>query len=464
MFTRRHFLAGTAALTALPLPHSAKADSSGADSGTIPLEARERSLALLPGTNTPIWAYSDDWPLVLRTGRGKPFRATLTNHVTEHTAIHWHGIRLPNAMDGVPYMTQPPVEPGQSFAYAFAPPDAGTFFFHPHCNTLEQLGRGLAGVLIVEDEAEEGRFLADHVVAIKDWRLKPDGSFDVFSTDKGAARAGTFGTVETVNAKPHAKLEALANGWVRLRVLNLDVSRIVALALDGAEGFVIATDGNPLPPVPLGVWTLGPAMRADIAFRMPRRSVLLQNAWGTKPELLAEIASIESALPGIGAMPELVASHVPEPDLKSAQRLSFDLTAGHVSPALEAYLKENTIGLDALCLPQRTFWAINGRSWSGQDHQLKPPPLAELKLGRSYVFELFNGTPHPHPIHLHGHTFRVLRSSKEEIVPHLADTVLVAPKERVEIAFTADNPGAWMMHCHIIEHQETGMMGYVTVA
>ena len=174
-------------------------------------------------------------------------------------------------MDGVPYMTQPPVEQGQTFAYEFTPPDAGTFFFHPHCNTVEQLGRGLAGVLIVEDEAEQGLFLADHVVAIKDWRLKPDGAFDVFSTDKGAARAGTFGNVETVNGQPHAQLEALENGWVRLRVLNLDVSRIVVLALDGAEGFVIATDGNPLPPVPLKTWKLGPAMRADIAFRMPRQ-------------------------------------------------------------------------------------------------------------------------------------------------------------------------------------------------
>ena len=104
-------------------------------------------------------------------------------------------------MDGVPYMTQPPVEPGESFAYEFTPPDAGTFFFHPHCNTVEQLGRGLAGVLIVEDEAETDLFVADHVVAIKDWRLKPDGAFDVFSTDKGAARAGTFGNVETVNGQ-----------------------------------------------------------------------------------------------------------------------------------------------------------------------------------------------------------------------------------------------------------------------
>ena len=165
-------------------------------------------------------------------------------------------------------------------------------------------------------------------------------------------------------------------------------------------------------------------------------------------------------------MPTLAASHVPEPDLKSAERLTFDLTAGHVSPALEAYLKDNPERHPGPALPAaaRPSGPSTASSWSGQDHKLKPPPLAELKLGRSYVFELFNGTPHPHPIHLHGHTFRVLRSSKEEIVPHLADTVLIAPKERVEIAFTADNPGEWMMHCHIIEHQETGMMGYVTVA
>ncbi|HET6161021.1 MAG TPA: multicopper oxidase family protein [Dongiaceae bacterium] len=462
MFTRRHFLAGTAALAALPLPRSALADSA-----PFALVARERSLSLLPGTSTPIWAYRDEWPLVLRTRRGQPFRATLTNGLNEHTAIHWHGIRLQNAMDGVPYLTQVPVQPGESFTYEFVPPDAGTFFFHPHCNTVVQLGRGLAGALIVEDETEQGLFLADHVVAIKDWRLKGDGSFDVFSTDKGAARGGTFGSVETVNAQPAAKLEALANGWVRLRVLNLDVSRIVVLALDGAEGFLVGTDGNPLlPALPLKTWTLGPAMRVDIAFRMPAQSgVKLQNVWGAKPALLAEISPIESQLPGIGPMPELAASRVTEPDLANAERLAFDLTAGHVSPELEAYLKANSdLGLDSLCLPQRTFWAINGKSWSGQDHQLKPPPLAELKLGKSYIFELFNGTPHQHPIHLHGHTFRVLRSSKGEIVSHLADTVLVAPKERVEIGFTADNPGEWMMHCHIIEHQETGMMGYVRVA
>src|SRR5262249_47663085 len=163
-----------------------------------------------------------------------------------------------------------------------------------------------------------------HVIVIKDWRLKDDGSFDVFSTDKGAARAGTFGNVKTVNGQPAARLQALASGWVRLRVLNLDVSRIVVLALDGADAFLIGTDGTPLlPPVPLKTWTLGPAMRADIAFRMPAQSgVQLQNVWGAKPEVLAEIAPIESQLPAIGPMPTLAASRVTEPDVNNAERLT----------------------------------------------------------------------------------------------------------------------------------------------
>jgi FtsP/CotA-like multicopper oxidase with cupredoxin domain len=457
-----------AALMALPPLRFAGAASSPAP---VDLVAKQRSLSLLPNAGaSPIWAYAGQWPLVLRTQRGEVFRANLNNELTEHSTIHWHGIRLPMAMDGVPYMTQPPVEPGQSFAYEFTPPDAGTFFFHPHCDTVTQLGRGLAGALIVEDPAERDLFAADLVCAIKDWQLNPDGSFGTLMTAKGAARAGTFGNLETANALPVAELKAPSGGWVRLRVLNLDNSRIPVLNLAGAEGRIIATDGNPLAsnlaPIPVKGWKLGPAMRVDIAFRMPddpAAVVEFQNIFGTVPKGIARITSDDTSVKAPEDWPQLVASHVPEADPGAAERISFDLTAGHTSPELEAWLKETGLSLDALCLPGQTFWAINGKAWAGQSHKLTPPPLAELKLGKPYIFEIFNGTPHQHPIHLHGHTFRVLRSNEKDIVPHLADTVLVAPKERVEICFIADNPGDWMMHCHIIEHQETGMMGYVRV-
>ncbi len=87
----------------------------------------------------------------LRVRQGEPVRITVSNKLSEDTTVHWHGIRLPNAMDGVPGLTQKPIRPGESFVYEFTPPDAGTFWYHPHADTLQQLGRGLAGALIVQE-------------------------------------------------------------------------------------------------------------------------------------------------------------------------------------------------------------------------------------------------------------------------------------------------------------------------
>src|SRR6185437_9675880 len=101
---------------------------------------------------TAVWSYNGVEPgPVLRLQQGTPFRAVVENGLTESTTVHWHGIRLPNAMDGVPGLTQPTIPPGGRFDYAFTPPDAGTFWYHSHENSLVQMGRGLAGALIVEE-------------------------------------------------------------------------------------------------------------------------------------------------------------------------------------------------------------------------------------------------------------------------------------------------------------------------
>lgn len=463
---RRSFLISGAALVgAALLPRRARADDP-----PLQLIAAENNVQLLPSpaAPSPLWTYGPQWPLIVRTERGKPFHARLTNKLSDHTAIHWHGIRLPNAMDGVPYVTQPPVKAGETFDYIFTPPDAGTFFFHPHCDTITQLGRGLAGVLIVEEPGDAELFDADVVVVIKDWRLKPDGSFDTLTTDQGAGKAGTFGTRKTVNGLDHADFTVRPGARVRLRVLNVDVTRIVTLAVDGAPAALIATDGNPLDPLPLTPWRLGPAMRADITFDMPREenaTVDLSNVWGMTPELLARFHASGEPLPArTDGPPRLTPNAIPQPDIANAERLRVDMSASPASPQLEAWLKETGAPLDAVCRTGRIFWALNRTPWPGQSHEKLPPPLFNLTRGRSYIFEFANATPHPHPMHLHGHTFQVVASSKEKIVPHLADTVLVAPKERIDVAFVADNPGDWMVHCHIVEHQETGMMGYVRVA
>jgi len=90
-------------------------------------------------------------------------------------------------------------------------------------------------------------------------------------------------------------------------------------------------------------------------------------------------------------------------------------------------------------------------------------PLSELKLGKSYVFDMENVTPHAHPIHLHGMSFTVLSSSVRDVMPFVSDTYLIQPDEKVQLGLVADNPGDWLLHCHIIEHQKTGMTSYLRV-
>ncbi|MBL8709589.1 MAG: multicopper oxidase family protein [Rhodospirillaceae bacterium] len=460
------------AAPAYPAAPSIPADARIVDA-TLTAAPRWRQLKSAPSA---ILDYVDDGPVVLRVKHGDWLRAKLINGLEEHTSIHWHGIRLPNAMDGVPYLTQSPVQPGESFTYAFQPPDTGTFFFHPHCNTVEQLGRGLAGVLIVDgDEARPHD--ADLVLVYRDWRIDDTGQFMPMITDAGAAKAGTFGTHRTINDKVRPVYGVPAGGDIRLRFLNLDMTRIVDLGVIGAEAWLIATDGNALPPQKLKAWRMGPAMRADLTLRAPARAgdrIQIVNYYAPEPVVMAELEAVGPTRdrPVFEPVP-LRPSRIPAPEIVDAEVFSLRLAAatapnasadGDLPPDLVLPDGEVLRYADALCLNPDTFWSFNGRSWPMQSHEVLPPPLVTFRQGSSYVIELINQTPHMHPIHLHGHTFKVLSSSKGEVVPHFADTTLVAPKERVRIAIRADNPGDWMIHCHIVEHQDTGMMGIFRVA
>jgi FtsP/CotA-like multicopper oxidase with cupredoxin domain len=443
----------------------------GADIVDVSLVAKARPQQLLPipAKQTPVLGYGPS--AVIRIRHGQWLRAHLRNELTEHTTVHWHGIRLPNAMDGVPYLTQDPVFPGKDFTYEFRPPDPGTFFFHPHCDTITQLGEGLAGVLIIEGD-ETRPFDADLVCLYRDWRVKDDGDFGVLTTPKGAGTAGTFGSFQTVNDRHQPVFKVPANGDIRVRFLNIDMTRIVDLGVENAKAWMIATDGNALDPTPLETWRMGPAMRLDVAFRAPTKPgdrVRLMNYYAAEPILLAEFEAEGTPLarPDFAPAP-LKKPDIPEPKLDDAFAFTLRLSASSQASALPPDLKlpdgEVLRAADSLCLTQHTFWAMNGQTWPSMEEGHMPPPLVEFPKGRTVVMEIINGTPHAHPIHLHGHTFKVFATNKGAVLPHLADTTLVKPNERQKIAFVADNPGAWMLHCHIIEHQETGMMGYVRVA
>lgn len=485
MLTRRKALVGLAAAAAFPfvttpgartesraLPF-APARKDQAVTHDITLIAAPRQMRLLgdDGPLSELWTYSAQPFQAHRIRHGDRVRATLVNTIAEHTSIHWHGVRVPNDMDGVQYVTQKPVEPGERFVYEFTPPDTGTFFFHPHCNESGQVGHGLAGVLIVEgDESEpyDGEF----VLISKDWRLNPDGSFLPFETKAGAAKAGTFGTVRTVNGQRRFTAKAPAAADIRLRLLNLDSTRTMEVGVEGGPGAIIAIDGNPVPPLALDTWRIGAAGRIDLVVRTPEagQTLRLIDYNVAKPFILAELVSDGPPLrqTPFGPAP-LYASNIPAPDLAAceAQSYVFGAASDSISQFVESLDPDDPmtqIVLDELCTGSGTFWAINKLSWPNDSgHRKLPPPLARLTAGKSYRFTLQNVTPHPHPIHLHGHTFTVLGSSNRDLPVHQADTVLLLPKERIDIAFVA-TPGKWMFHCHILEHLETGMMGYFTVA
>ena len=484
MITRRRAILGASALGASALagrrwllparaenlaPHHVPG-SGKTVSAVFDVAERQQALPCFGGKALPLWTFEDkpDYP-VIRLQLGDRLEARLKNSLTrpgEGLTIHWHGLRIQNSEDGVPYLTQTPVPPGAEGAYSFVPPDTGTYFFHTHCNSVEHFGRGLAGVLIVEgDEAEPSD--QDLVLVMKDWRIGPDGAFLPFATADGPAKAGTPGTVRSINGATGPKLAVAASANVRLRLLNIDSTRISEIGIEGAKAAIIAVDGNACLPIPLTSWRFGPAQRLDILMRSPEagQTAKLLDYFAPEPVVLAELQAGGAAKrTDVFRAAPLRAGRTPAVDLSSAERLTFDLSATATGDAVGAMGAASGLEIGALCLSKRTFWAINKQSWASADHTDAGPPLAILKRGQSYIFEFHNLTAHAHPIHIHGHTFDVLSSSLRKLPPHRADTVLVLPKERLEVAFVADNPGRWMLHCHILEHQETGMMGYVTVS
>ena len=483
MVTRRKWLAGVAALSSCsaltgiksarlaaetPAP-AAPATAPRVKSVAFNIAERQIALPCFAGKALPLWTFADgpDYPVVRMT-LGDTLDASIKNSLPrdgEHVTIHWHGLRIPNAEDGVPYLTQEPIYPAAEGHYRFTPPETGTFFFHTHCNSVEHFGRGLVGALIVEgDEATPSD--ADLVLIMKDWRLAPDGAFLPFTTDEGAAKAGSYGTVRSINGvtKPVFKVAAAAN--VRVRLLNVDPARISEVGIEGAEAAIIAIDGNACKPVPLESWRFGPAGRVDILMRTPKagRTAKLIDYFAPEPVVLAEfVAQGAGKRQGKFKAPALRAGHVKAADLVAAERLEFTFSATATGQSIAELSGAGGLEIGTLCLSKRSFWAINKQSWASVDHKDLGAPLAALKRGQSYVFELKNVTPHTHPIHIHGHTFEVLKSSLRKRPVYRADTVLIAPNERLEVAILADNLGKWMLHCHILEHQETGMMGYYTV-
>ena len=474
--TRRAFVASSLAgvmSATLPFPRMAEAATRKFSLRAAPGSTR---LVPEPHPDTAAWCYNGKVPgPEIRIRQGDRLQVEVMNDLAEETTVHWHGIRLPNAMDGVPHLTQAPIAPGDRFVYEFDALDAGTFWYHPHQRSFEQVGRGLYGPLIVE-EANPPRVDRDVTWVLDDWRLAEDASIsDDFGNAHDLSHAGRLGNTVAINGHVPETLEVASGERIRLRLINAANARIFALDFGDHAPRIIALDGQPVTPHEPrdGVVVLGPAMRADVILdctgKPGTRGQLVDRAYRGNDFRVLDFTYAETALRE--ATPDwpiaLPANPIPEPDLSSAQRHEVTFTGGMMGMMVEREMGLERRGgmmgggMMGMMHDGRGIWFVNGKAAEG--HVLDP--FLTLDLGASHILAMTNATAFDHPIHLHGHSFRVIsRNGAPTQHREWQDTVLMAPRERVEIAFVADNPGDWMFHCHILEHQAAGMMGVIRVA
>lgn len=415
-----------------------------------------------------MWAYNGTVPgSEFRLRQGERLRVSVVNELAEETTVHWHGLRVPNAMDGVPHLTQKPIAPGETFVYEFDVPDAGTYWYHPHQRSFEQVGRGLYGALIVE-ERQPIQVDRDVVWVLGDWRLLPNAQIsDDFGNRMEMSMAGRIGNTVTVNGRVPRAFSVRSGERIRLRLINAANARIFGLEFRGHRPIVIANDGQPVKPheVANGRVVLGPAMRMDLVLDMagrPDDRFAIADTFyrGLEYNLLYLVYEPKPLRDHpLDAPLALTDNTMPEPDLSAAIRHDITFGGGMMGMMMATTRGGRSSDMRDM-MHSGMAWTINGAEAKG--HVMDP--LITFSRGSSCVLDLRNDTAWYHPIHLHGHSFRVISRNGEPTRYHeWQDTVLLSPRERAEIAFVADNPGDWMFHCHVLEHQEGGMMGVIRV-
>lgn len=363
----------------------------------------------------------------LRVKQGDLVEVTLRNDdVAPGVTIHWHGVDVPNAEDGVAGVTQDAVLPGEHHTYRFRAKQVGTFWYHTHQVSSEEVQRGLFGAFVIEP------------------RVRPANALDRVLV------AHTFDGIATLNGHDTQQSEQVPPGApVLLRLVNSD-SAVRHFAVSGTAFRVVAIDGHDLNgPEPLESVSLPLAAggRYDIEFAMPEQAVWV--------ELENTSAAVVLTTPG--------ASAPPPPD--RAQEPDFDALA-YGRPAPAPFSASSTFDRDfSLKITKKLgfFDGRPGRQWALNGHIYPDVPMFVVTKGDLVRMTIVNDTSVVHPMHLHGHHALVLSRNGVEATGSSwwVDTLNVDPGDEYVVAFRADNPGIWMDHCHNLGHAAAGLTMHV---
>jgi FtsP/CotA-like multicopper oxidase with cupredoxin domain len=411
---------------------------------SVDLEAREVDWNIAPGTTFDAWGFNGQVPgPVIQARVGDVLEARLTNRLPEATSIHWHGLRVPAAMDGTD-MVQRPVPPAGTFTYRFRLPDAGTFWYHPHTNETVQMERGLYGALVVRSD-DEPVLDAERILVLDDLKLDRHGDVAKFG---GIVQRhdGREGDIRLVNGLREPDLQIAAGQIERWRIVNASSARYVRLSIGGAPFQILGTDGGLIEaPVPATEVLLPPADRVELAVGPFKEG-----------EKLAIESLPYSRMTIKRRKTERFATLHVGPSKPSAAVIPPRLrTIAPLAPQAAAPTRTVDFGFK-LSLRRGVDFVVNSET----HHRDAAVPVGQLQ-----VWDVVNSTQMDHPFHLHGFFFQVLSvDGKPPAFLSWEDVVNLPPKSTTRIAWMPDDrPGSWMYHCHILEHHASGMMAHFDV-
>ena len=477
--TRRQALLGSAA--AMVIGASAWPRAVAAPPSPLRLLVGRRTLEV-NGKAAPVYNLAPAvGQRVARFIRGQSFAVTLENQLAEPTLVHWHGLTPPAAQDGTPGLSQPPLAAGASYAYDFPLTRAGTFWMHSHVGL--QRAKLLAAPLIVADPREAARDEQEIVLFLSDFSFREPEEILAGLTGGHAAMQGMSGMDH--GAMDHAAMHGMhkrsADGMagdmpvggdlndvdfdaylandrtladpqvvrvepgarLRLRIINGAAATNFWLDLGALASELIAVDGDPVVPLSGSRFELAMAQRLDLRVALPAGQ-------GAYPLLARREGAVERTGIVLATRGATVAKLAPTGDAAPPLRLALESRLRARHPLAERPASRS-LGIDLTGEMMPFVWGINGKRY-GED-----TPLL-VRAGERVELVMRNRTMMSHPMHLHGHHFQVVAIGDRRFAGAMRDTVLVPAMGSVAVAFDADNPGQWALHCHNEYHMAAGMM------
>src|SRR5580692_2849731 len=471
MLSRRALLGGgVAALATPPILARAQTSTDSAGAGPTILRLERRDIEVNGKTASVYGIRQPNGTFGITTEVGKPFRVRVENGIGEPSLIHWHGLTPPWRQDGVPGISAPAIPPGGSADYDFPLRFGGTFWMHSHQGPQEQ---GLmTAPLIIHDERDRPDE-QEVVVMLADFSFTPAEQIfeNLRKSDSMAGMAKPAGAMASTSSMKmvtgqsgpdlnDVKYDAfLANfrtladpeivkvepgGRVLLRIINSSSMSAFHVGLGALEGELIAVDGFAIEPVRGRSFPVAVAQRLDIRVSLPPGP-------GAYP-VLAQVEGERSQTGIVLVAGDALVSRIPDAAETPSPALTLDLERSlRAQKPLAARKADRRHTLNLTGEMAGYIWSINGVAWSPD---VPPLPVAE---GERVELAFVNQTPMPHPMHLHGHEFQVVEIDGERLSGAVRDTVLVPPGRRVVVAFDANNPGLWALHCHLLYHLDAGM-------